>query len=48
MGCEGEEGMHLTGLAMTFKNKYKKTIELRFGNHHQTELWALAMIETFK
>ena len=48
MGCEKEEGMHLTGLAMTFKNKYKKTIELRFGNHHQTELWALAMIETFK
>ena len=48
MGCEGEEGMTLTGLAMILTNKSKKTSELRFGNHHQTELWALAMIEIFK
>ena len=34
MGCEGEECMHPTGLAMTLKNKSKKTCELRFGNHH--------------
>ena len=48
MGCEGEGGMQSTGLAMILTNKSKKTNELRFANHHQTEQWALAMIEIFK
>ena len=40
--------MQTTALGMIFTNKSKKTCELRFGNHHQTELWALAMIEIIK
>ena len=40
--------MNTTGLEMVLVNGKKKRCELRFVNHHQTENWATAMMQTFE